>query len=98
MKQDMILILDLGSDENAWLARKIRAEFEAYASKGIKLAPDIASTVATNDDVGFLSDFIAFNIPVPVDDKQYILEQLNVVTRAKITLELLGKEAEICYN
>lgn len=25
MKQDMILILDLGSDENAWLARKIRA-------------------------------------------------------------------------
>ena len=25
MKQDMILILDLGSEENAWLARKIRA-------------------------------------------------------------------------
>lgn len=77
------------------LARKIRAEFEAYASKGIKLAPDIAATVASNDDVGFLSDFIAFNIPVPVDDKQYILEQLNPVTRAKIALELLGKESEI---
>lgn len=25
MKQDMILILDLGSEENVWLARKIRA-------------------------------------------------------------------------
>ncbi len=77
------------------LARKIRAQFESYASKGIKLAPDIGLTVASNDDVGFLSDFIAFNIPVPVDDKQYILEQLNPVTRAKLTLELLGKEGEI---
>ena len=77
------------------LARKIRTAFEGYASKGIKLAPDIASTVATNNDVGFLSDFIAFNIPVPVDDKQYILEQLNPVTRAKIALELLSKETEI---
>ena len=77
------------------LARKIRAQFESYAAKGIKLAPDIGLTVASNDDVGFLSDFISFNIPVPVDDKQYILEQLNPVTRAKLTLELLGKEGEI---
>lgn len=77
------------------LARKIRAEFDSYASKGIKLAPDIAVTVASSDDVGFLADFIAFNIPVPVDDKQFILEQLNPVSRAKITLELLGKESEI---
>ena len=77
------------------LARKIRAEFEAYASKGIKLAPDIAATVASNDDVGFLADFIAFNIPVPVDDKQFVLEQLNPVSRAKVALELLGKETQI---
>ena len=77
------------------LARKIRNEFEHYASKGIKLAPDIASTVASNDDVGFLADFISFNIPVPVDDKQFVLEQLNPVTRAKVALELLGKEAQI---
>ena len=77
------------------LARKIRTEFESYASKGIKLAPDIAATVASNDEVGFLADFIAFNIPVPVDDKQFVLEQLNPVTRAKVTLELLSKESEI---
>lgn len=77
------------------LLRKIRAEFDLYASKGIKIAPDIISTVATNDDVGFLADFIAFNIPVPLDDKQFILEQLNPVTRAKIALELLSKESQI---
>ncbi len=77
------------------LARKIRNEFDAYAAKGIKMAPDIAATVASNDDVGFLADFIAFNIPVPVDDKQFVLEQLNPVSRAKVALELLGKETQI---
>ncbi len=77
------------------LARKIRAEFEAYALSGIKLAKDIPLAVAESDDIKFLSDFIAFNIPVPVDDKQYILEQLNPVTRAKLVVELLGKEKEI---
>ena len=77
------------------LARKIRAEFEAYAESGIKLAKDIPLTVAESDDINFLSDFIAFNIPVPVDDKQYILEQLNPVTRGKLIVELLGKEREI---
>ena len=71
------------------LARKIRAEFDAYATSGIKLAKDIPLTVAESDDIKFLSDFIAFNIPVPVDDKQYILEQLNPVTRGKLVVELV---------
>lgn len=77
------------------LARKIRTKFDFYASKGLKLAPDIAATVATTDDIGFLADFIAFNIPVPIDDKQFVLEQQNPVSRAKLVLELLDKESEI---
>lgn len=77
------------------LARKIRTKFDFYASKGLKLAPDIAATVATTEDIGFLSDFITFNIPVPVDDKQFVLEQQNPVSRAKLVLELLDKESEI---
>ncbi len=77
------------------LARKIRTKFDFYASKGLKLAPDIASTVASTEDIGFLADFIAFNIPVPIDDRQFVLEQQNPVSRAKLVLELLDKESEI---
>jgi hypothetical protein len=52
-------------------------------------------TVATEENIGYLCDYITFNIPAPFDDKQYVLEQLNPITRAKILLELLAKEREI---
>lgn len=77
------------------LIRRIRAEFERYALVAQNLPDDIVLGVASNNDIGSLSDFIAFNIPAPYDDKQYVLEQLNVITRAKILLELLIKEREV---
>ncbi len=77
------------------LVRKIRNEFEKYASVCQTIAPDVVMTVATNGDIPFLCDFIAFSIPAPFDDKQYILEQLSPVTRAKVLLEMLAKEREI---
>ncbi|MCQ2450210.1 MAG: endopeptidase La, partial [Clostridia bacterium] len=77
------------------LARRIRAEFERFLEVAENVPPEIVMTVATTGDVGYLADFIAFNIPAPFDDKQYVLEQLNPVTRGKILLELLSKEREI---
>ena len=78
------------------LIRRIRIEFEKYVNVNSHIAPDIISTVATNEDIPYLCDYIAFNIPSPFDDKQYILEQLNPVSRAKILLEMINKEREIC--
>ncbi len=77
------------------LIRRIRNEFERYAIVAQNLPEDIVLNVASNDNLSSLCDFIAFNIPAPYDDKQYVLEQLNVVTRAKILLELLKKEREV---
>ncbi len=77
------------------LIRRIRNEFENYANVAQNLPNDIILNVATNNDLSNLCDFITFNIPAPYDDKQYILEQLNVVSRAKILLELLSKEREV---
>ncbi len=77
------------------LIRRIKAEFEHYAAVSKNLPEDIILNVATNKDLGSLCDFIAFNIPAPYDDRQYVLEQLNIVTRAKILLELLVKEREV---
>ncbi len=77
------------------LIRRIRTEFERYANVMGNLPNDIILGVATNENLSKLCDFIAFNVPAPYDDKQYVLEQLNVVTRAKILLELLSKEREV---
>ena len=77
------------------MIRRIRASFENYLEVSPKIPGDIVMTVASSDNLSFLCDYIAFNVPAPFDDKQYVLEQLNVMTRAKILLELLSKEREI---
>lgn len=77
------------------LLRRIRTQFRRYISVLPGIAPDVVMTVDTVEDIGFISDYIAFNIPAPFDDKQYILEQLSPIKRAKVLLELLDKEREI---
>ncbi len=78
------------------LNRRLHNEFLYYAEVAMGLPNEIIKTVATNDDIKFLSNFIAFSINTPFDDKQYVLEQLSPVKRTKIVIELLSKEAQIC--
>ena len=77
------------------LLRRARSEFSLYAEKLPKIAPDIPLTVETDEDLGHLADYIAFNIQAPYDDKQYVLEQLNPVKRIKVVIDILKKETEI---
>lgn len=78
------------------LARKIRAEFDRYISLlPMPISDEIALNVAASDDLAHLSNYVAANIPAPIDDKQYVLEQTNPVSRAKILLKLLEKECQL---
>ncbi|HCH28563.1 MAG TPA: endopeptidase La [Ruminococcaceae bacterium] len=78
------------------LNRRLHNEFLYYADVANGLPTEIIATVASSDKIDFLSDFIAFSINAPFDDKQYVLEQLSPVKRTKIVIELLSKEREIC--
>ena len=77
------------------LLRRIKTQFHKYTASLKNIAPDVLMTVDNSTDLGFVSDFIAFNIPAPFDDKQFILEQLSIQKRAKILIDLLIKEFEI---
>ena len=77
------------------MVRRIRNEFEKYAEVSSNINPEVMMTAATSGDLSFLCDFIAFSVPAPFDDKQFVLEQLSPVNRAKILLEMLSKETEI---
>ncbi len=77
------------------LCRKIKENFDKFASVSPKLAPDIVSTVLGSDNPATLSDYIAFNLMMPFDDKQFILEQLDVIKRAKALLVMLSRECEL---
>ena len=78
------------------LIRKVKDEFEHYSMilpGGI--SKDILLQSAANNEIAGLTDFIAYNIPAPYDDRQFILEQLNPYTRAKMLLKLLSKEISL---
>ncbi len=78
------------------IMRKVKDEFERYSMilpGGI--SNDILLQAAANDEIAGLTDYIAFNIPAPFDDRQFILEQLNPYTRAKMLLKLLSKEISL---
>ncbi len=77
------------------LVRKVRESFAEYAQLIPKLPPDIIAGVMQTDEPGRLADYITSNINIPVDDKQYILEQLNSVKRLKEVAALLVREREI---
>ena len=77
------------------LLRRIRTQFEKYADVYSNIAPDVIMRIAETQEVGFLADYIASNVPAPYDDKQYVLEQDDPIHRAKILIEMLDKEREI---
>lgn len=78
------------------LIRKIREGFEQYALLlQVGISTDIMMNVATIDDISQLSDYVAANMPAPVDDRQYVLEQLDPHTRAKVLLKLISKECSL---
>ena len=75
--------------------RRVKAAFDKFVHEIHTVAPDIVKRVASAEDIGFITDYIAFNVPAPYDDKQYILEQNDMVRRAKLLVEMLDKEREI---
>jgi len=77
------------------ILRRIKTRFKKYTAVLPGISPDIMMTVENTTDIGFICDYIAFSIPAPFDDKQFVLEQSSVSARAKILLELLDKEREI---
>lgn len=77
------------------LIRRVREGFETYAALSPKLSPDIGISVLEIEEPGRLADFIASNTPLPVDDRQYVLETLDPVARLRVVAQILGREAEI---
>ena len=77
------------------LIRKLKEIFEKYISVSSKIAKDVASEVFFGSDPEFLSDFIACNALVDIDDKQTLLDELDPIARLEKLCTMLIKETEI---
>ena len=80
---------------NEALIRAARDVFDQYAAFMSKISADTAFAVLDAKEPGFLADFLASNLPLRLEDKQKILEELNPLIRLQKLITILENEVEI---
>jgi len=76
------------------LMRQVKELFRRCAGH-LSLPPDIPMTVLAGRSSGRLSDYIADSLPLQLDEKQAVLEELDRVSRLKLLGVTLNKEHEL---
>ena len=78
------------------LIRTVREKFEEYVLSSNKRIPkEILATILDIKDPDRLADTIAHQLVIPLEDKQRLLERLNVKKRFEDIYELISKEIQI---
>jgi ATP-dependent Lon protease len=77
------------------LKRNVLTSFDEYAKLSGKISPDTVTSVSTIEDIGQLSDIVASNMLLKVEQKQEIMNEFHPSARMEKLLELLMKEIEI---
>ena len=75
--------------------RHIKTLFEKYLEVSPRLSSNVVMTVRTSDNLSYLCDYVASNLPFEVDDKQAVLEEENPIKRAETVCSILEREIEI---
>lgn len=92
-------IPNISFDGNSIELQALISSINDTAKSIIDLSPQIpseASMMLKNiDSPVFLLDFISSNLNVKVNEKQKILEEGNLMSKAEIVLELLNKELQV---
>ena len=77
------------------LKRRLVSIFEEYVKLSGKVSPDTALTVAEIENISQVSDIIANNIPLKVEQKQEILSEFHPLRRIEKLLMIIYQETEI---
>lgn len=77
------------------LMRSVLDHFEQYLRLSKKVSPETLSAVSDIDEPGRLADVIASHLPLKIEDKQRILETIDVRERLETLLNILNDEREV---
>lgn len=83
------------NQETEILVRTILTQFEQYIKLNKKIPPEILSTLSSIDDQGRLADMIAAHLALKIQDKQIILEQIELIPRLEKLLAFLEAELDL---
>lgn len=77
------------------LTRSSIQQFEQYVKMSKKIPPETLVSVVTVEEPGRLSDLIVSHLSLKVDDKQSLLEAIDIKERLQRLCEILGREIEV---
>ncbi len=77
------------------LLRTVKDLFEEYCSLSPRMPNEIIENIIFEDDVVGISEYVAGNIILPMEDKQKILAESSPVKRLELLAAILDKENEI---
>ncbi|MEY1662054.1 endopeptidase La [Isoalcanivorax beigongshangi] len=83
-----------GAEADA-LVRKLIEQFEQYVKLSKKVAQEIVTSVSSIDELPRLTDTIAAHLQLKIDEKQDVLEMVDVIQRVEHLVALMDAEIDI---
>ncbi|ALP53528.1 DNA-binding protein [Candidatus Tenderia electrophaga] len=87
--------VSLDEAESDILVRSLLNQFDQYVKLNNKVPPEILSSLSGIDDGGRLVDTIAAHMSLKIEEKQSVLEQINVRDRLERMMSLLESEIDL---
>jgi ATP-dependent Lon protease len=85
----------VGEAESQALTRSIVEAFDSYASVNKNISKELVSNVSSMTDPSQLADTVAAHFSFKIEDKQKLLEALNLPDRLALLLNLVKMEIEV---
>ncbi|MFT7258434.1 MAG: ATP-dependent Lon protease, partial [Glaciecola sp.] len=86
---------DLSERENEVLVRSLTGHFEQYVQLSKKVPSEVLSTISGIEDAGRLADTIAAHISLKLDEKQSVLEMINISERIEHLMGVMESEIDL---
>lgn len=79
------------------LMRSLMSQFEQYIKLNKKIPPEVLSPLASIEEPGRLADTISAHLTLKVDDKQELLETVDVGTRLERLMAAIENEIDLLH-
>jgi len=86
---------DLSERENEVLVRSLTGHFEQYVQLSKKVPSEVLSTISGIEDACRLADTIAAHISLKLDEKQSVLEMINIQERVEHLMGVMESEIDL---
>ncbi len=75
--------------------RSLKSIFEQYCYNMPKMPKELRSSILNENNPYILFDAIAFNVNIPIEDKQLLLEENHIISRLGLLIAMLSREVEV---